>query len=459
MTLQSEESSFRDRDGFVFYAQNKVYRAIGSGYAAQWSDVANQNFLKELIHQGKVVGFSDVPQTDLPALPPAAEKIIEVHRIPFVSYPCEWTFGQLKKAALLTLTIQKQALENGFTLKDASAYNVQFRANNPVFIDLFSFEKYQEGEPWMAYGQFCRHFLGPLLLNRYCGVNLQQLFVTSLDGVSLATVSKLLPWHTRFSPLCYTHIHLHARFENQHAADAGVKKNNLRISRKRSLAIIEHLYEGISALKLPGSKTNWTDYYDTFSYSKDGYAAKREFVEKHVSPGGGLCVDLGANTGEFSAMAASHFKYVVACDNDREVVRAIATKKLPNVLALYTDLSNPTPAFGWNSKERQSFISRVGEADAVLALALVHHLCIGNNVPLHKLAVFFAGFAKKLIVEFVPKTDIQVKKLLVTRKDIFDDYTAAEFERQFTMHYTVEAKLNVPGSERVLYSLLKKQHV
>jgi hypothetical protein len=328
MTEGLEKSSFRDPDGFVFYHNNAVYRAIRPSYKSTWDYLTTQPFFKELIAGAKLPGFEEVPASGL--LPDATTvyKVLKVQEIPFISYPSEWSFEQLKKAALLTLQIQKKALEANLTLKDASAYNVQFVGPKAMLIDLFSFDAYTEGTPWLAYGQFCRHFLGPLMLSAYGLRDLQSLFVTHIDGLPLPLVSRLLPWRTRFNVLAYTHIHLHARFENKHAGDKEVSSAGLRISKARSKALIEHLEQGIKKLKLPQKATNWTDYYDTCSYNEAGRAVKKAFVEKHLAAlAGKLCVDLGANTGEFSELAARYFNRVLACDSDSEVVRFIQKKK------------------------------------------------------------------------------------------------------------------------------------
>lgn len=456
MIPRIEQSSFRDKDGFVFYKDESVYRAIHLSYKETWTQLNKTTFFNELINEGKLPGFTEEPASNF-FTDPNLLTVLKLQKIPFISYPNEWSFEQLKKAALLTLNIQKRALQNYFSLKDASAFNVQFLGSKPVFIDTLSFEIFTDGRPWVAYGQFCRHFLGPLLLSSYGLKNLNALFTDNIDGLPLSMVSQLLPGRSKLNLLAYTHIHLHARFETKHADDKEVKGSRLNISKSRSLSILEHLEEGIKKLKLPGQATNWTDYYDTFSYSKTGYLAKKEFVERHLAqPNTGVCVDLGANTGEFSELAAKTYAYVIACDNDMEVVRAIQSKKNNKVLALRVNLVNPSPAYGWNGDERKSFIERVKQADMVLALALIHHICIGNNVPLSKLATFFAGIAKNLIIEFVPKTDVQVKKLLVTKKDIYEDYTFEQFVRFFSEYYTIEAQQVIPDSDRVILMLSRK---
>ena len=450
-----DPGSFRDKDGFVFYHNQKVYRAITESYVPLWNKLINEVFFKDLLHQNRLIHFKDSHEPF--ELPEDIRQVIEVETVPFISYPSEWTFSQLKKAALLTLEIQKKALENNYSLKDASSYNVQFIGLKPVFIDLFSFEAYRENEPWHAYKQFCQHFLGPLLLTYYGHQRLQSLFLNNIDGLPLDLVSKILPFRSHFNLLANTHIHLHARFENKHAEDQTVDSKKLQLSKNRQMALLEHLSSGIKGLKVKSKKTNWTGYYQNFSYSEKGYTDKKGFIDKQMqSIKGHLCVDLGANTGEFSEMASKHFDYVLACDNDLEVVKGIQTKKITNLLALHVDLINPTPAIGWRNEERYSFIDRIQKADLTLALALIHHLCIGNNISLEKLADFFAIASKRLIIEFVPKDDIQVKKLLVTKRDVFNTYNLETFKQKFEAHFQIIDSLNIQDSGRVLFFLQKK---
>jgi len=105
--------------------------------------------------------------------------------ISFISYPYEWSFSMLKDAALATLQIQKTAMKYKMVLKDASAYNIQFVDAQPILIDTLSFEKYEPGAPWLAYQQFCKHFLAPLALIAYVNVELGQLLRIYLDGIRL----------------------------------------------------------------------------------------------------------------------------------------------------------------------------------------------------------------------------------------------------------------------------------
>jgi predicted nicotinamide N-methyase len=457
MSIRIEPGSFRDRDGFVFFEGTNCYRAIHNHYSDTWEKLEKSGLYRELVEEGKLIPLEPCDTEQFTDVNKHLYKLYKAASLPFVSYPGEWSFSQLKKAALLTLYIQKKAIEKGFCLKDASAYNVQFIGNKTIFIDSLSFDAHEEEKPWQAYAQFCRHFLAPLLLTHYGIPEAHTFFLSHMDGIPLQTCSKLLPWKSRFHILAYTHIHLHAKLEKKHAGDRVLNIKGLSYSRKKMLSLIEHLEMEIKQLKAGEQDSNWTNYYDTFSYHATAYAAKTDFVKQICAAiRGKLCLDLGANSGAFSFIAAEHFEQVLACDSDATVLRDIRKQKKQNVLTLLVDLNNPLPAYGWNSNERAAFISRAKHNDLTLALALMHHLCIGNNLPFEKLAEMFSVLSKHLIIEFVPKEDEQVKKLLVSRKDVFQEYTKANFETAFSNYFNKEKELLLPNSGRVMYYFIRK---
>jgi ribosomal protein L11 methylase PrmA len=450
MNVTPEKSSFRDRDGFVFYSGGRVYRAISQSYAETWRKLCGTKFFNELIAAKKLVSFTDDDRSL-----PGVFKVIAPQQIPFISYACEWTFGQLRAAALLTLEIQQKAMKEGFTLKDASSFNVQFAGPDPIFIDLLSFETYNDGEPWKAYGQFCRHFLGPLLLEMHGYGDERLLLSRSHDGIPLQTCSKLLPWRTRMNFTAAIHIHLHARMEKQHGGRSPGSK--LKTTSARTAAFLTQLRDAVKNMTIRPEASTWSGYYGTFSYSEQAFKEKKAFVEKHLAGRGyGLCADLGANTGEFSFLAAAHCGQVVACDYDRQVVSRIAAAKTRNVLPLSVDLANPTPSFGWNSDERMSFGGRLKKADVVLALALVHHLCLSNHVPLSVLAAFFAAMEADLVIEFVPADDTQSQRLLASATGRFPDYTEENFRKSFGEHFSFADEQKLSGCQRVIFKLNHK---
>ncbi len=390
-----------------------------------------------------------------------AFRTLRPERVAFISYPYEWSFGELKDAALATLSIQKRALKLGMSLKDASAYNIQFHNGRPTLIDTLSFETYKEGEPWVAYRQFCQHFLAPLALMAYRDVRLSQLLRVHIDGVPLDLASSLLPMRTRWNLGLASHIHLHASAQ-KHYADVSVseERRGRKMSKEALLGLIESLQATVRKLVWKPTGTEWANYYAATNYTDTAFEHKKVLVREWVSKIEAKTVwDLGANAGIFSRIAADAGAYVISSDIDPAAVEMnyllVKEKEEENILPLVLDLTNPSPAIGWSNLERESFLQR-GPTDVTLALALVHHLAISNNVPFSRVAEFFAGCGNWLIIEFVPKSDSQVKKLLRSRADIFSEYTQAEFEKAFGQWYTVQESSAVRDSERWLYLMRRK---
>jgi hypothetical protein len=419
---------------------------------------------EKLVKAGLLIQHVEVEQEPAPERTSAlreseaALKVIQPNRVPFISYPYEWSFGQLKDAALATLSIQKRALKAGMSLKDASAYNIQFVRGKPALIDTLSFEMYTEGQPWVAYRQFCQHFLAPLALMALKDVRLNQLLRVYIDGVPLDLASGLLPWKTRLNFGLLTHIHLHAGAQKRYAGE-DVKSRRGSMSRQAMLGLIDSLESTVRKLDWTPRGTEWGNYYDITNYSDAAFEHKRQLVgewTERMSPT--LVWDLGANNGVFSRVAGESGAYVVSFDIDPAAVeqnyRQMRDEKVGNLLPLLLDLTNPSPAIGWANRERDSLGAR-GPADMVLALAVIHHLAISNNVPLPQLADFFADMGNWLVIEFVPKTDSQVKKLLASREDIFPEYTRDGFESAFRGRFRIHEALEVRDSERVLYLMEK----
>lgn len=451
-------SSFRDPSGFLFVRDEILYRQINSVYRNHY-DLFIKSGLYDKLSSKKLLILHkdvDVPPED----PDNAFKVIEPLQILFISYPYEWCFSQLKQAALLTLEIQKFSLESGLTLKDASAYNVQFFKGKPIFIDTLSFERYEPGKPWIAYRQFCKHFLSPLALMQYTDIRLGQMFRTYIDGIPLDLASSLLPTKTWLNAGILMHIHLHAKSEKKYA-DVPVPVQHGEISDHSLLGLLDNLTTTIEKMNWQPEGTEWAGYYQDTNYSHDAFEHKKEIVTHFLELAKPETVwDLGANNGLFSRIASEKGIFTIAFDVDPACVelnyREIEQKNEQNLLPLLLDLTNPSPGIGWQNEERSSLIER-GPADAVLALALIHHLAISNNIPLERIAEFFSKICSSLIVEFVPKTDSQVQKLFMNRKDNFDNYTQECFENSFQQYFALERKTPENDSERILYLYNKRK--
>ena len=452
-------ASFRDPSGFLFTRAGILYRQVNQSYRADYDLLQSSGLYLRLVSAGLLVSHQEVAVNS--ADPSLSYKVIKPEVVPFISYPYEWSFSQYKDAALCTLKIQKIALEFGMSLKDASAYNIQFLHGKPVLIDTLSFEIYKVGRPWVAYRQFCQHFLAPLVLMSYRDIRLSQLLRIYVDGIPLDLVSRLLPSRTRFNFGLLSHIILHARAQKTYADKPGEKPAvRFAMSKQSLLGLIDSLESTVGNLKWKPAGTEWGDYYEKTNYSDAAFLHKKQLVSEwmeRIKPG--IAWDLGANTGIFSRLVGKLGACTVAFDIDPAAVeqnyRQVRIENEQNVLPLVLDLTNPSPSMGWDNQERRSFGDR-GPVDVILALALIHHLAISNNVPLPKLAEFFHELCHWFVIEFVPKSDSQVKILLKSREDIFPHYVQADFENIFKEKFDIREAVKVQESERFLYLMERK---
>lgn len=460
MTIQRNSgqlhASFRDPSGFLFTRDGVLYRQINRAYAEEYARFVASGLYEKLIKAGLLIPHEETDQA--PAESESAFKVIQPERVPIISYPYEWSFSQYKDAALATLSIQRRALKAGMSLKDASAYNIQFVRGKAALIDTLSFESYREGQPWVAYRQFCQHFLAPIALMSLRDIRLNQLLRVYIDGIPLDLASRLLPGRTRLNFGLVTHVHIHASAQRRFSGE-DVKARAGSMSRQAMIGLIDSLDGAVRKLNWTPGGTEWGNYYDITNYSDQAFEHKKALVSewtRRLMPS--MVWDLGANTGVFSRIAGEIGALVCSFDIDPAAVeqnyRRIKQEKIENILPLLIDLTNPSPAIGWANRERDSFHGR-GPADLVLALAVIHHLAISNNVPLFHLAEFFGATGKWLILEFVPKADSQTRKLLASRKDIFPNYTREGLEAAFGQVFEIHEAVQIRESERVLYLMEK----
>jgi ribosomal protein L11 methylase PrmA len=460
MTLDRAAGSYRDPGGFLYWREGILYRQINASCLDGFNSLVDSGLYQQLVNSHSLIEHEAV-STDLAASPDAVS-VIKPRLIDTISYPYEWSFSQLKDAALLTLDIQEAALRVGMSLKDASAYNVQFDHSRPIFVDTLSFDSYEEGKPWVAYGQFCRHFLAPLALMAHVDINLNELLRTNIDGVSLTLAAKLLPTRVMVRPSLAMHIWLHARGE----ARAQQRRNGKQsaqgtFSRNAFLGLIDSLRKAVSKLEWKPGGTEWFDYYEANNnYGETGLEEKGQLVRAYLEQFNPVSVwDLGGNTGRFSRIAADVGAQVVCFDIDPACVESnylhIKANAETALLPLLMDLGNPSPGLGWDNSERMSLADR-GPVDVVMALGLVHHLAIGINVPLVMIAKMFSQLAHNLIIEFIPRGDSQIDKLLSTRKDVFVNYHEDHFREAFREHFNIVRSEPIPGTKRTLYAMSVK---
>jgi hypothetical protein len=451
-------ASYRDPCGFVFARNGELYRQINEAGRSDYDRLLASGLYDRLVKAGSLVAHEEAD----PGLSPdgRAYRVIRPERVKFISYPYEWCFSQLKDAALLTLRLQKMAIGHGMVLKDATPYNVAFSKGRAVWIDTLSFEVLPPDAPWVAYGQFCRMFLAPLALMSQVDVRLLQLMRSFLDGPPLDLVSTLLPARSRLRPGLLMHLHLHAAAQRRAGRSERTGPPARAFSRNALTGLVDSLERTVQRLRWRAAGTTWGDYYDATNYSGAAFAHKREIVEGAIDRLAPASVwDLGANDGTFSRLASRRGIPTIAFDVDPAAVEknychAVGAGE-QNMLPLLLDLTNPSGGSGWANEERDALADR-GPADVALVLALVHHLAIAHNVPLDRIADYLSRLARSIVIEFVPKSDSQVQRLLASRVDVFDGYTREGFERAFGTRFEIEEAIAVRDAVRVIYVMQRR---
>jgi hypothetical protein len=437
-----EPASFRDPEARVVYSPSgEVLRELSPRGREDWDALERTRFFRRALEDGRIVATEELE----PGL-------LRHERLPFVSYPYEWPFEMLRDAALLQLSLLDEALAEGFVLKDGSPYNVQWRGAHPVFVDVGSFERLRDGEPWAGYRQFCSLFLYPLMLQAYRGVAPQPLLRGSLEGIEPSQARALLP---RFRRGVLTHVVLHDRLEARHAdrqrdvraelKAAGFKKELIQANVRRLRKLVERLTP-------KRGRSEWAGYREAAPYSDEDAERKERFV-REAGPAR-LAWDLGANDGRFSR--ALDAEYVLAMDGDERVVgelyTALRAEGSKTILPLVVDLADASPARGWRGLERRRLEER-GRPDLVLCLALVHHLAIGRNVPFAELVAWLRGLDARLVIEFADRDDPMVSRLLAAkREEVHEGYGREAFERALGEAFEVERREQLADSgTRTLY--------
>ncbi len=480
--LLAEPSSFRDRAGRVFYAQGSVYRGLDARAATEWAALASSRFFQRLTAAGRLVHTQEARRQHAPCFDENWATLLRHDRIPFVSYPYEWCFGMLRDAAHLQLELMESALAEDFILKDASAYNVQWRGAEPVFIDIASFVRLRPGEPWAGYRQFCQLFLYPLMLQAFTGVPFQPWLRGQLDGIAAEQLNRLLGVRDWLRPGVFLNVFLQAKLQSGHARTHRDVRRELRAAGfHKSLiqANVRRLRKTVQRLSWRPGRSEWSNYACEHSYSPEAEQQKQRFVrEAAAMRPRNLVWDLGCNTGVYARIAAQHARHVVALDADQPAVerlyQSLKAERNTTILPLVCNLADPSPNLGWRGLERRHLIAR-GRPDLTLCLALVHHLVIGANIPVLQLIDWLAELgdrsdlgdrgdrgdrddgghqgdgAMDLVIEFVRRDDPMVRTLLRNRDDQFTDYDENVFEKALASRFEIVRREPLVSGTRVLY--------
>jgi hypothetical protein len=457
---EREAGSFRDRNGSVYYRDGRVFRTMSERAFANWQRLEATPFFARAVEAGRIVGT----RTAAGEHAPGAAGVVEHDRIPFVSYPYEWTFGMLQEAALLHLELMREALAADFILKDASPYNVQWRGVNPVFIDVPSFEPLGPGEPWVGYRQFCEMMLYPLMLQAYKGIDYRPWLRGRIAGIPADDMARLMSARDLARPGVLLHVAAQSALQRRYAgsgknvrrslAQAGFSKELIQ----RNVEKLEKLLRGLK----PGRKaTEWSDYDKTHSYDAAEFEAKAEFVRCAAGTRRwALAWDLGCNTGTFSRIVEPQSDGVVAMDADWMAIehffrRERDGERSAKILPLAVHLADASPAQGWRGLERKDLATR-GRPELTLCLALVHHVVITANIPLASFLDWLAGLGTSLVIEFVGREDEMVQALLANREDQYPEYHLDSFRAMLAERFAIEAEQPLKGGKRVIFFALAK---
>lgn len=457
---QLEQGSFRDREGRVFYRDGEVYRALTAEALAQWHLLAGKRFFGQLTEAGRLVATEELAVDSVP-LPPGTEwtGVLKHERLPFVSYPYEWSFSMLKDAATLQLEVLARALEEDMSLKDATPYNVQWRGTRPVFIDVPSFIALADGDTWSGYRQFCELFLNPLLLQAYKNVSFQPWLRGSLEGLPAQEMASIFSMRDRFRPGVLLHVSLLARMLDKHADTKKDVKRELReLGFKKELIIanVKRLSKLVAGLEWKQSSSEWSEYADHNTYDEDNRSRKAEFVRTAATAKRHRLIwDLGCNTGDYSRIAAEGADFVVSMDADQLAIErlylALRSESIgEKILPLVMNLADVSPNRGWRGRERRAIDAR-GTPELTLCLALIHHVVISANVPMGEFLDWLADLGTDLVIEFVTKDDPMVKKLLLNKEDQYRDYDPPSFEAELVRRFEIVRREELEGGSRILY--------
>jgi ribosomal protein L11 methylase PrmA len=458
MTTERVTGSYRDRRGHVFTSGDRILRSVSAPAVEVQREFLGSALFQRLVKAGRIVGTKIAPEDPTALGIEGAALVLEHERIPFVTYPYEWPFAALRAAALLQLDLHLELLEHGFTLRDASAYNIQFRGPEPVFIDLLSVDRYVSGSYWDGHRQFCDQLLGPLLLSAKLGVPYNAMYRGRLDGISSVELASLLRLRDKLSPQVFLHVVLPARLEA--AARRGrVEAAGVAARRPLPKAALRNMLSGlrrwIGRLDAPRWRTDWTAYATDNTYRDGERSLKRDFLARAVGQVLPQAVlDLGCNTGDYSMVALeSGASHVVGAEADPATahlafVRAQREKR--QFLPIVQDAANTSPSQGWRETERASFTERA-RFDFLVALAVEHHLAIGRNIPLEQLVPWMVGLAPQGVIEFVQKTDPTVRTMLSLREDIFWDHTEENFRSLLSASAGIVDSRVVSAQGRMLF--------
>ena len=469
--LNKDTGSFRDPANSVYQliddtGEIRIIRGLREDALKNYKELITQEFYLDLSSEGSLVETREISNKDFDK--PSGDNwsgYIEHEQIPFISYPYEWPFSMLKDAALLHLDLMEKSLESGWTLKDATPYNIQWKNLKPIFIDIPSFEPWIKGEPWVGYRQFCSMFLAPLLLKSHLNIDYVDILRSSLDGISPTESIKLFQGLNKFKKGVISHIYFPSKVENsilnRERDDAYAKKRKAPShSKAMIIGLVQSLRRLINRLNYKIGHSDWSQYDTTHTYDDSDFNSKKKFIEKYASSRFREQIwDIGCNTGTFSDICSQHCDQVISIDSDFVAIEKLflsqKEKTSSNVLPIVMNLANTSPSQGFASKERKSFEER-GNPELIICLALIHHMRISSNIPNIEFLKYLRSFDAEIILEFVDRHDEMVKKLLVNKKEDYPDYNKQDFLKEVQKYFEIKDRQSLKNDDREIFFLTPK---
>ncbi|HEY7584460.1 MAG TPA: methyltransferase [Acidimicrobiia bacterium] len=442
-----DSGSFRDPASRVRWQGGRVERVLTPQGLADWKALSESGLLEA--EQKRLISTESAVD----------DALLRHERIPIWTYPYEWCFGMLKAAALLQLELIEAALDRGLTLKDATPYNIQFRGVEPVFVDIGSFRPYEQGEPWLGYGQFCRLFLYPLMVQAHAGIPYRPLLRGSLDGIDPDMAQAMLRGN-RLKSGVLLDVVMQARAQRktagrdvrQELSEAGFRPEMIK-------ANLARLHRIVSGLNWVPAGSTWSSYGDC-AHVGTQRERKADFVRRIAAQKQrAITWDLGANDGYFSRLTAPHSDWVVAADADELVIdrlfQSLGGSEATNVLPIVFDLSDPSPGLGWRGRERKRLDER-SRPDLVLLLAVVHHLVVSGNLPLTEVIDWLRSLSSEVIFEWVPPTDPMARQLALNKRagEIHLDYDETTLRQAINDRFGIASESALEG--RILFHLIPR---
>lgn len=452
-----DPASFRDPDAAVFVHDGRIFRGLSDRAARSYRAATDVGLIGDLVERGWLIDHweAETPGTAPPGVP--TNLVLEARRVPVVGYPYEWSFTMLRDAALLTLNVTEACFRAGFQMKDATAYNVLFEGSRPVMIDITSIEQGFDGV-WTAYGQFCDHFLAPLLMEAHLSVPFQPFVRGRLVGIPVTELAGMFPGLRRFRRGVFSHVYLRSKIEvrarNLATEDRVELRTGTALPLEAVLASLQKMRRLVESLE-PSSASVWAGYELDHSYEDSQRAEKERFVELVAQRvPGSTAWDVGANTGSFAEILTKHFASVVALDSDAGAIDALYRRLrdagTKGIYPLVMDMADPSPDRGWRGRERRT-LNRRANPDLAIWLAVIHHICLAGEVPIAAFLHLVAETSPHAIVEFVGPDDPMSRRLMATRKVDRDDYTRDSFMEGVIKRFKIEESTAVSSTRDLFY--------